>query len=273
MVKVLLTGPNVAVTPKQLAATRLQGLHGTSGTYQPAAVDTVSFKRPVETQEASTRWKALNDAAKRHTKVGVVLASSLAGGLVGGALGGPVPGLLLGALFAGGLLTLQNVFASQSASKKAPVEQSNPFKTVDLTKTEAADIAEEVSPRELAVERLRSDVLDADAPPAKKAPNIKFNGVQYPIRNIANGMLPKTLNVLADTKPVLRFKTTQYVRASEIAAPPSSMNIAAHNVTEPMAVVTLGKDGSKVQLFDPAAKNPFSISNEAVVWGTSVNAP
>jgi hypothetical protein len=280
MVKVLMTGAEASKTPRGLAAARLHTLHGSSGTYQHVlqapAVDKVSFLTRAQVgkqQQAETRWNFLNAAAKRATKIGAVFAGSLIGGIFGG-----FPGMLLGALLTAGLLSLRSTLRSKRAEAPAISAETpvNPFKSLELSHSNTSP--EGVTPRELAKERLHAERFGAtvEAPTeTKTAPSatVHFNGRELVVKNLVSGMLPKSLNPFSDMRPALRFKTSHYIRTSELAQKAEILPTAAlHNVNESLALVMLGKTGTTINVFEPNAAKPLTTMKESLSWGVKANA-
>jgi hypothetical protein len=270
-----------AAQSARLASARLQVLTVAKGLYRPAAhstkaVDSVMFSgQTVQKAQPKTQWQNLNDAAKRTTKLGAILAGSLAGGLLGALVGCGLPGLIMGALAVGGVLSLRNLLKSSApiaVPKQPEASSNNPFRLIDLAPVDSE--AETVSPREQAKERLQNvhfegTKLEPSVGETSKTPfgTVRFAGRERVVRNIVTGMMPQKYSVLHEERPTLKFRTLQHIKASKVgsARPDLLLNAPQHNVSDPMAVITLGNNFSKVQTFD--AKNAALTSQmEAVVW-------
>lgn len=273
MVKVLLTGSEQPAASKQIALSRLQSLQGSQGTYKvttTAPADQVFFgnrQEALQRQQSDLRWKNAQEAAKKTTKMGVLVAGTILGGLLGGVLGCGLPGMIVGALLAAGIMRMRS---AQKTAAPVPLQNTtNPFKLVDLSQNSSVPPA--ASPRAQAVERLRLEGVSesvTSAPRTQHSVQFGFNGKQYFVRNIVPGMIKKS--VYADQAPILRFKTSSRVRSSELTPhqAPLLFGVPDHNVTGKMAVVTLSQQGAKVDTLTPASHQPPKIATlkESIVW-------
>lgn len=302
MVKVLFTGP-ITDSPRQVAFGRLQEMNATRGAYHYApaltsTADAVSFGQKVQKQapeqiNPTSRWNRVTEAVKQSAKAGTIVAATILGGILGGGL----PGMLIAGFGTAAVMALLNLRRMDKVTDASPAESvdnhtlhapdslpkdgsTNPFMAIDLAdiggKDNATAAAVGSSARTMARERLLAAMVDhsieigaAETEAAVVAEKPKFGRTNSTYKTMVPGMMPTGYTPFSGEAPTLRFKATKQVRTSalkNIRPEAAFLGTATHNITKPLAVVTLGVDSSNVNVFQPGNQPPISKTNEKIVF-------